>query len=144
MAVSGFYITCDDAECVDCYERAGGEAAWRANGGFESWEEPLAIFDDAESDTPTHCCECGEVIEHDLTDYGYGYVGEAILDGFKEGKQNPVVVQWIAAYTRMGEDLFDDYRTSDVVDLYGMLPRDLQWSERDDLRKYARATGWCE
>lgn len=42
--------------------------------GFESWDEPAAIFDDTESDSPTHCSECHELIPHELTSDGYKYV----------------------------------------------------------------------
>src|SRR5215831_15331661 len=71
----GYYVTCDDALCRDCFDKPG--YTWP---GFEGWEEPIAIFNDSESDTPTHCCQCGAVIRHDLTPDGGEYVKDAVAE----------------------------------------------------------------
>src|SRR5213595_2157138 len=88
----GFYVDCDSAVCSDCMREEVSEettlspksvylytATGKAWEGFESWEEPLAIFTDTESDTPTHCSVCESLIEHALTGEGYAYVTEAII-----------------------------------------------------------------
>ena len=70
----GYYLTCDDAVCDDCFDPGSWE-------GFEDWDEPLAIFADTESDTPTHCVRCHALIPHELTTEGYRYVREAVAEG---------------------------------------------------------------
>lgn len=144
----GYYITCDDAECLPCFERSGGVSAWLKRGGFESWPEPLAIEDSTESDSPTHCHACGIVLEHDLTDAGLDYVAEAIGSGFTEGKQNPVTVQWIDAYEEALDDATmpqaDGVKLTDACALYRLLPHDDAWLLTPTLRKYAQLAGWCE
>lgn len=107
--VAGYYITCDDAVCPDHLPDP-----WE---GFEDWTEPLAIFNDTEADTPTHCVECGCLIEHDLTEAGVIYVVDAILDDIlpltitwqgnhryiyaaagRIGVRNPVTTMWYEHY----------------------------------------------
>jgi hypothetical protein len=124
----GYYINCDDALCKDCAHRryvfsdlplpltqGEGEGdswdilvrAWKAAGGFESWDEPAAIFDDSEADSPTHCAECEELIPHALTSHGYDYVREHIIEELKPGEvRHPdslkVVREWWEQY---GDDM---------------------------------------
>lgn len=85
----GHYVTCDEAECAACFQRAGGQARWLADGGFEDWAEALAIFRDSESDSPTHCHDCGRLIEHGLTDTGLRYVAESGPTRFLRGQAEP-------------------------------------------------------
>lgn len=83
MSVEGYYLTCDDAECSDCFSLDDWE-------GFEDWEEPLPIFSDTESDSVTHCQSCGVVIPHELTEYGYASIAESVRDCLRDGTRNPV------------------------------------------------------
>ena len=140
----GFFITCDDALCYDCFVKAYDEDnPWP---GFEGWDEPLAIFNSEESDTPTHCIECGDLIEHDLTDAGYSYVAEAIGQCFQEGKQNPVVSQWINHYGEWMDDVTlpqaDAVNMQDAIALFFLLPKDVKWLLSNELRKHAILAGW--
>jgi len=167
MSLLGYYINCDDAECVECFERAVVRFHARRMrslsviaspfvvrfhprrwAGFESWPEPLAISDSDESDTPTHCCVCGIVLEHELTNYGYDYVADAIGHGFESGVQNPVTVQWINAYGEYMDDATmpqaDGVRVADAIGCYLLLPRNKEWIERAELRKYAVLAGWVK
>jgi hypothetical protein len=149
----GYYITCDDALCVDCFtEHTDGSyddavKRWEEAGGFEGWTEPIAIFEDTEADSPTHCVQCSACIEHGLTDDGYAYVLQAIYDDFTRGKQNPVTVQWIDAYGEYCGDDFEvpggnEIHVADLIELHRVLPRDLAWMGRDDLRQHALLAGW--
>jgi hypothetical protein len=142
---TGYHVTCDDAQCTSCFERLGGHAGWLANGGFESWTDAPTIFTNSESDSPTHCHECGRLIAHDLTDAGLRYVAESVLQGFTEGKQNPVTVQWIKAYGDQIPDELDDVpgSMSSALVFYTWLPIDRAWLARDDLRQHAMLAGWC-
>lgn len=143
----GYYIDCDTAQCIDCFESDGGEAAWKARGGFEGWDSPIAIFEDTEADSPTHCTTCSAVIDHALTDDGYAYVLEAVAQCFTAGKQNPVTVQWIDAYGEYcGDDVQlqsgNEVHVGDMFELFRLLPIDQVWLERDDLRQHALLAGW--
>lgn len=91
MKPIGFYVTCDDAECADCHE----SSEWR---GFEDWTEPIVIWSDTESDTPTHCHICGNLIPHALTHYGYRYVQDEIASDIKSGYKSPATEQWMDEY----------------------------------------------
>jgi hypothetical protein len=106
----------------------------------------LAILRDSESDSPTHCHDCGRLIEHGLTDTGLRYVSESVLHGFCEGKQNPVTVQWVKAYGERLPDELDDVELSiaSALALYTWLPIDRAWFARDDLRRHATLAGWTE
>ena len=156
----GYYVTCDDALCMECVGKLpvienppNAEYPWWQ--GFEGWPEPLSISESDESDSPTHCVECGVLLEHDLTVFGYSMIFDAVLEGFADGKQNPVVVVWLNAYRDyMIETLSEDYEhydtehgTIDFDDpctLYLMLPIDKQWIEREELRKHAVQAGWTK
>lgn len=152
----GYYITCDDALCDECFrDNTDGSyedavRRWEEAGGFEGWEAPLAIFEDTEADTPTHCCECGMVLDHALTDDGYTYVLDSVVQCFREGKQNPVTVQWIETFGEYCGDCYDlpegnEIHVGDLFDLFRLLPRDEVWLDkaRPELRKHAYAAGWC-
>lgn len=71
MTLLGYFVNCDDAECVGCHD----PAAWPGSG---DWEAPLPIFTSDEHDTPTHCAACGDLIAHALTDAGREYVADAL------------------------------------------------------------------
>src|SRR5690242_1951676 len=65
----GWYVDCDTAVCRDC-EPGYARGDFNTWGGFEGWEQPLAIFYHSESDSVTFCSRCGAVIRHDLTTDG--------------------------------------------------------------------------
>jgi hypothetical protein len=96
--------------------------------------------------SPTHCHDCGRLIEHALTDAGLRYVAESVLQGFSEGTQNPVTVQWVKAYGDRLPDELDDIEVSiaSALALYTWLPIDRAWFARDDLRSHATLAGWTE
>ena len=153
MSVLGYYVNCDDAVCVGCWnpdekcKTCGGTLGmprdasrsvpddavfgvfprYVTNGiaeaddpkyvvcsnqehwdGFEAWDEPQVILSDEESDTPTHCVECHELIPHALTSQGYEYVREHIINKLLDGDpiQHPdglkVVRSW---WERYGDDM---------------------------------------
>lgn len=112
----GWYVDCDSAVCRNCAPTGfadGDFSEWR---GFEGWEEPAAICYDDESDSVTHCRECGAVIAHNLTAEGTSYVLSAITEFISEGaaSHNPdVMAQWWDAY----------YRTFDKCDLIEVIER---------------------
>ena len=98
----GYYVTCDDAICRNCAPAGFADGDYSEWPGFEGWEEPLAIFNDTDADTPTHCRQCGAVIRHDLTADGARYVMDAIAEFIAGDGHNPdVMAQWWDAY---GED----------------------------------------
>lgn len=108
MSVVGYYITCDDAVCEDCAPAGFNEGDYSQWDGFESWEEPIVIFRDTESDTPTNCKECGEVIPHALTREGYAYVEQYMRDDIKDAlcetnhRGVAVVHAWLEQYADWG------------------------------------------
>lgn len=53
------------------------------------------IFHDTESDTPTHCAECSELIPHALTRDGLEYVADAVTFG---GGDPDVLRAWLNEY----------------------------------------------
>jgi hypothetical protein len=91
----GFYVDCDMALCPDHFT----EPAEPFVTGEITRDDPLAIFPDTESDTPTHCAECEALIPHALTPEGYEYVSEAVAQyrdfGIGRGE---IVEQWAAQY----------------------------------------------
>ena len=136
MQVVGYYTDCDTALCADCAPEGFADSDYVQWEGFEGWDEPLAIFDDTESDSVTHCADCGAVIDSALTEEGYRYIGEAVREGFGKGMQNPVTVLWLDEYAQWDDDL------QAMDEFYRLLPKDSAWVERDDLVKYARLAGW--
>lgn len=96
----GYYETCDDARCRDCVPSGYADGDYSGWSGFEGWEEPIAIFNDTESDSITHCRTCRAVIKHDLTSDGYRYVMDAVIELISEpgSHQADVVAQWWDAY----------------------------------------------
>jgi hypothetical protein len=73
----GYYVSCDDAICEDCAPEPVKGVTWIVPGFMGG--EPIPIYRDTEADTPTHCCECGDLIPHALTREGYAYVLERAL-----------------------------------------------------------------
>jgi len=91
MQPIGYYLNCDVAVCVECYTpditRKYIEPDWDG--------KPVPIFSFTESDTPTHCEGCGDVIHHELTPAGYEYVRNAVSENEGAGS---VLVLWAEAY----------------------------------------------
>lgn len=130
----GYYVNCDDALCGDCFRKQHGDddlgrpdspgfQAWREGGGFEGWDEPVAILRDDEADTPTNCRGCEHLIPHRLTDDGVDYVAEhlgRVLRDPNDGRRC-VVRDWVNEYLEP-----DDLRSvlRDFVN---------EWPERDEL-----------
>lgn len=63
----GFITPQGDAWCIDCAQAVANS-------------DPIGS--DTESDTPTNCRDCETLIQHALTDEGYRYVRDAIMDFF--------------------------------------------------------------
>lgn len=101
----GYWVTCDEALCASCFGE--DDYIWP---GFESWDKPLTITGEDESDTPTHCDRCKDLIEHGLTKDGFIYVESAIealiLDNNGEAE---VVRAWWQHYK-------DDLDWDDIID----------------------------
>ena len=59
------------------------------------------VFADSETDSPSHCTTCGELIEENLTTEGYAYVAEEVWDhvlsGGKTGSAD-VLRTWMDYY----------------------------------------------
>ena len=106
----GYYLNADDAVCAEHYEPENWE-------GFEGWDEPLAIFEHDEADSPTHCTVCEDVIEHSLTSEGYDYVREALDRAVAGDGRRCIVRAWVETY------LADDEAAISAV---------ADWPERDD------------
>jgi hypothetical protein len=95
----GYYVDCDTAVCRDCAPAGFSRSDYSEWPGFEGWPEPLVIFIDSESDSPTHCHKCGAVIAHDLTADGTQYVLDAIAEFIGgDGHTPDVMAQWWDAY----------------------------------------------
>lgn len=104
----GFYIDCDTALCSPCAHRIYGPdlETWP---GFEDWESPLAIFADTESDSPTHCARCEEILGS-LTSAGYAYVAEYLRDALVTGRHGGrlcILRAWFEVFEDGLEDLPD-------------------------------------
>lgn len=127
----GYYVDCDSALCRDCIPDAsawaGGDyAGWP---GFEDWESPAAIFNDTESDSPTHCAQCGAVIAHDLTPDGTRYVMDAIAEFCADGGHHAdVMAQWWDAYA-------DTLNENDLALIAGTFASPANDADKWDLRE---------
>lgn len=119
----GWYVDCDSAVCRDCAPAGFASGDYSEWPGFEGWEDPLAICNDDESDSVTHCRECGAVIVHDLTAEGGEYVKEAIAELISEPGSHTadVIAQWTDAY----EDRFGDKDWADILEYAGISPREV-------------------
>lgn len=94
----GYYTDCDTAVCEVHFDRSEWE-------GFEDWDEPLAIFASDESDTPTHCAVCEDLIPHALTPEGYAYVEEYLEHASTHDGRRAIVRQWVEEYLEDEEAL---------------------------------------
>jgi hypothetical protein len=97
----GYRVTCEDAQCSDCYQRAGGLTAWLSAGGFEDWREPIPISSEGDpADSPTHCRDCHALIPHQLTKAGLTLVAQTIRDAiaYPWAHSLPSVRLWAAVY----------------------------------------------
>lgn len=109
----GWYVDCDSAVCRNCVPKGFASGDFREWGGFESWEEPLPICFDDESDSVTHCRECGAVIAHDLTIDGTQIVLDTIMEFICDGSHNAeVMAQWWDAYA----DTFSESDLREVIE----------------------------
>ena len=109
MNIVGYYLNCDTAVCVDCAPTPTDETD--CDDGY-----PAPIYDDMESDTPTHCANCEALIPHALTDDGYRYVEERIAGHLADPTDGRACV--LAAWWR-------EYGAVDRMDLVGILN---QWA----------------
>lgn len=76
-------------------------------------EEVGALFPDTESDTPTHCAECGVLIPCRLTSDGKQYVAEALTGRLDELAGNPGTVwEWVNQYRDDVLPLLDEHQRS--------------------------------
>ena len=146
MSVLGYYVNCDDALCLDCFQEHYGDddngrddspgfVKWRTGGGFESWSEPAVIFSDGESDTPTHCVECHELIAHALTPDGYKYVEEHAREHIKDAIEPDRTTPPLSSL-RVVEDWLEEYGNNDingyVIVLHAALLEAAERNEDDD------------
>lgn len=103
MAILGYYesdgMTLGDAYCCSC------TTILDIRNGYEQ-----PIDDGDESDTPTHCARCEELIPHGLTPDGVLYVLNALFDiFFDEGKGRKCIVKkWITEYRIDVDDLLSE------------------------------------
>lgn len=120
----GWYVDCDSAVCRDCAPRGFGSGDYSEWPGFEGWESPLAICYDNESDSVTHCRQCGAVIAHDLTPDGAEAVKDAVAELISEPGSHTadVVAQWWEAYAGTA---LDDKDYADVLEYAGISLRDV-------------------
>jgi hypothetical protein len=142
----GYQINPDAAQCLDCFEDAGGMAAWH-------WyhlhnDEPPIIDSVEEASGPAHCTTCAVLLGQHLGPQGLDVVADAVAAALGAGLQSPVTSQWIAEY---GDALADDTMlarvalpAADALDAYAAMPRDPQWLTRPDLRVHAWLAGWLE
>lgn len=68
---------------------------------YDSDEFPKGPYYDGggEADSPNHCDDCRAFLENPLTDEGYQYVTQAIIDHNKTGRGNSDVInEWKAFY----------------------------------------------
>jgi hypothetical protein len=107
MELCGFAYDAD-VHCVECAVKRFGEGIRESSEGFEDSEgnEPSAIFEDSESDTPDHCADCHAFLGTALTLDGYAYVVEALIGA--TGRPD-VLREWFDAYSA-GFDA-DDFET---------------------------------
>lgn len=120
MAVVGFTYDAD-IHCVDCSQKRFGSADWPdlIPQGLEDSEgnEPSAIFEDSESDTPEHCADCGTFLGTNLTGDGYAYVLEALTDATGDPE---VLREWFVTYSPFFDS--DDWATIALAWLPYVLP----------------------
>ena len=131
----GYYVDCDTAHCRDCVPDTWARGDYTGWPGFEGWEDPIAIFNDTASDTPTHCAICSAVIRHDLTPDGVLYVRDAIAEFIAgEGHTPDVMAQWWDAYGEEEYNLDDD----DLRLIAGTVASPSADADASDLREIIR------
>lgn len=86
----GVYL---EAACPACHALHGAGLCVCCEPYRHDDSEP--IWDDTESDTPTHCWHCEALILHGLTPDGYAYVAEALAFG---GGRPEILAMWRDAY----------------------------------------------
>lgn len=68
---------------------------------FDSDQYPKGPFDDGggESDSPNHCDACREFLENPLTDDGYEYIRQLLLEHQSSGRGDAkVLLEWAKYY----------------------------------------------
>jgi hypothetical protein len=88
--------------CESCGEQIKAELGYSHEGQsdhlFDSDEYPKAALDGGgESDSPSHCDQCGLFLENALTADGYEYVHSAVMDAAKEHRLD-AVMDWVLFY----------------------------------------------
>jgi hypothetical protein len=84
---------------------------------------PRYTWEDNGTDSPNHCPECGVLLEEDLTDFGYDYVREAVLEQLQEGNtlaldSDSPVGEW---HARWGSEINNGEDTDEILDAAAVL-----------------------
>lgn len=85
----------------EALDRAREVKGYKKESDYDSDELPKGPFDDGggEADTPQHCCGCQLFLENPLTQAGYRYVRELILEHADTGRgDRAVLLTWAAFY----------------------------------------------
>ena len=77
------------------------------------------IFADSETDSPTHCERCEDLIPEALTGDGARYVADALIDGMRGDGRPCVLRQWWEEYGDVvAEYVGDFYAKAPATDAY--------------------------
>jgi len=94
------YVDAGDFICVECTRKRYGDTLPDDLG---------LVFSDSETDTPTHCSECGMVIDETLTDYGEKYVIDAYHDLIAgKGGSAWVIDEWLSTWPYLRKRLLEE------------------------------------
>ena len=87
------YIYQASVYCEGC-----GEAHRKGEDTGDSNDYPQGPMPEGESDSPSHCYDCGEFLETDLTSDGMAYVRECVAEDMKHKRFESVACTVWAPY----------------------------------------------
>ncbi len=129
-----------EIQCPDC-KHAGKGATFKPHGGlgwrmcpacgsercayderdYDSGDFPKGPCDEGDSDTPSHCDDCGTFLESDLTSEGERYVVEAVQEARAAGCIDRVsVTEWAPFYSYLAFEDDDEDGVEDEDDEDGV------------------------
>jgi hypothetical protein len=132
MGVIGYYVTCDDAMCANCAPDGFADGDYTDWSGFEGWTEPIAIFDDSESDSTTFCKVCESLIPQTLTSVGIADLVERMTETVKDAKDGGRRCILRQVWEQYSADVDESDLRAILAAFVATFPRSDQYSPKTD------------